>query len=154
MIGTTGQYRGYKFYFIPFGKDDAIERLEKNRRKCLWCNFKFNCINATEALLYSSFNFRTKCTHIKRRRASIRFEIIHLLIYDGTYIKSNLPMKGYFYNDHSLKNDLFSIYHAYRNKSSEVVVSSRIYPFVTPEGMYSSNITRQRMIHHPPQRKI
>ena len=44
-------------------EDDHIEKLEKNQWKCLWCNAKFQGINATQSLAHV---IGTKCGHIKR----------------------------------------------------------------------------------------
>ena len=48
--------------------DDHIEKLENNKWKCLWCDVKFQGINATEAL---ARDIGTKHIHIKICTASI-----------------------------------------------------------------------------------
>ena len=48
--------------------DDEIEKLEDNQWKCLWCDVRFQGINATKAL---SYVIGTKCMHIDRCTASI-----------------------------------------------------------------------------------
>ena len=47
---------------------DHIEKLENNQWKCLWCNIKFQGINATKALAHAIV---TKCMHINRCTTSI-----------------------------------------------------------------------------------
>ena len=47
---------------------DHIDKLENNQWKCLWCNVKFQGINATKALARV---IGTKYMHIKRCIASI-----------------------------------------------------------------------------------
>ena len=49
-------------------EDDIIEKLENNQWKCLWCDVKFQGINATKFLAHV---IGTKCIHIKRCTASI-----------------------------------------------------------------------------------
>ena len=49
-------------------EDDHIEKLENNQWKCLWCNVKFQRINATK---YLAHIIGTKFIHIKRYRSSI-----------------------------------------------------------------------------------
>ena len=55
-------------YISSIWEDDSIERHENNQSKCLWCNVKFQGINATKALDHVII---TKCIHIKRCRYSI-----------------------------------------------------------------------------------
>ena len=49
-------------------EDDHIDKLENNQWKCLWCNVKFQGINATKDLAHV---IGIKCMHIKICRASI-----------------------------------------------------------------------------------
>ena len=49
-------------------KDEHIEKLKDNQWKCLWCDVKFQGINATKALAHV---IGTKSMHIKRCTASI-----------------------------------------------------------------------------------
>ena len=49
-------------------EDDRIEKLKNNQWKCLWCNVKFQGINATKAL---SHVIGTKYMHIKRCTYSV-----------------------------------------------------------------------------------
>ena len=49
-------------------EDDHIEKPENNQWKCLWCDVKFQVINATKDLFHV---IGTKCMHINRFTASI-----------------------------------------------------------------------------------
>ena len=87
---------------ISIWEDDHIEKLENNQWKCLWCNVKFQGINATKAIAHV---IGTKCVHIKRRRASIDQD--HLSRYkDLQQIKA--AKKGLL-NDYSQKMISFRI---------------------------------------------
>ena len=55
-------------YIKSFWEDKHIKKLEDNQWKCLWCDVKFQGINATKALAHV---IGTKIMHIKRCTASI-----------------------------------------------------------------------------------
>ena len=102
-------------YISFIWEDDHIEKLENNQWKCLWCNVKFQGINATK---YQSHLIETKFMHIKICRVSI--DQAHLSRYkDLQQIKS---AKKCLLNDYSQKN-ISSISHL-QDKSSEIVESN------------------------------
>ena len=76
--------------------DEHIEKLEDNKWKCLWCDFKFQGVNATKALAHV---IGTKCMHIKRCTASI--DKAHISRYKELQ-KIKAAKKGLL-NDHSQK---------------------------------------------------
>ena len=49
-------------------KDNYIEKLEDNQWKCLWCDVKFQGINAKKVLAHV---ISAKCMHIKKCTVSI-----------------------------------------------------------------------------------
>ena len=55
-------------YVSYIWEEEHIEKLENNQWNCLWCNVKFQGINATKSLTHV---IGTKCMHIKRCTASI-----------------------------------------------------------------------------------
>ena len=66
-------------------EDEHIEKPENNHWKCLWCNVKFQGINATKALAHV---IRTRYMHIKICTASI--DQYYLSIYkELTLIKAS-----------------------------------------------------------------
>ena len=95
--------------------DDHIEKLEDNQWKCLWCDLKFQWINATKALAHF---IGTKCMHIKRCTASI--DQGHISRYKELHqIKA---AKKSLLNDYSQK--MISSISRLQDKSSEVVESN------------------------------
>ena len=96
-------------------EDDHIEKLENNQWKCLWCNVKFQFINAIKAQANVIGN---KCMHINKCRASI--DQAHLSKYkDLQQVKAS--KKGLL-NDYSQK--MIPSISRLQDKSSEFVESN------------------------------
>ena len=109
--------------------DKHIEDLEDNPWKCLWCDVKFQGINATK---YLARVIGTKSMHIKRFTSST--DQAYLSIYkELQQIKAS--KKGLL-DDYSQKN--ISSISRLQDKSSEVVESNIQR---NSRGMYSSNTT-------------
>ena len=96
-------------------EDDQIENLEDNQWKCLWCDVKFQGINATKSLARV---IGTKIMHIKRCKASI--DQAHISRYKELQ-KIKATKKGLL-NNYSQK--MISSISRLQDKSSEVVESN------------------------------
>ena len=83
-------------------EDECIEKLKNNQWKCLWCNVKFQGINATKFLARV---IGTICMHINRCTASIYQA--YLAIYKE--LQKIKAAKKVLLNYYSQKNDLFHI---------------------------------------------
>ena len=55
-------------YISSIWEEEHIEKLEDNQWKCLWCDVKFQVINATKSLAHV---IGTECININRCTASI-----------------------------------------------------------------------------------
>ena len=55
-------------YIKSFWEDKHIKKLEDNQWKCLWCDVKFQGINAKKSIAHV---IGTKSMHIKRCKASM-----------------------------------------------------------------------------------
>ena len=110
-------------------EDDHIEKLENNQWKCIWCDVKFQGINATK---YLARVIGTKCMHINRCTASTDQDYLSRYK-ELQQIKAS--KKGLL-KDYSQK--MISSTSKLHDKSSEVVELNiqRNY-----RGLYSSNIT-------------
>ena len=103
-------------YSIPFiWEYEHTEKLENNQWKCLWCDIKFQGINATK---YLAHVIGTKCMHINICRASIDQD--YLSRYKQLQ-KIKAAKKGLL-NDYSQK--MISSISRLQDKSSEVVESN------------------------------
>ena len=108
-------------------EDKHIEKLEDNQWKCLWCDVKFQGINATKALAHV---IGTKSMHIKRCTASI--DQAHISRYKE--LQQIKAAKKGLLNDYSQK--MISSISRLQDKSSEVV-ESNIHR--NSRSLYSSN---------------
>ena len=99
-------------YISSIWEDKHIEKLEDNQWKCLWCDVKFQGINATKSLTYV---IGTKSIHIKRYTTSI--DQYYLSRYKELQ-KIKAAKKGLL-NDYSQK--MISSISRLQDKSSEVV---------------------------------
>ena len=99
----------------PSWEDKHIEKLEDNQWKCLWCDVKFQGIDATKSL---SHVIGTKSMHIKRCTASI--DQAHLSRYKELH-KIKATKKGLL-NDYSQK--MISSISRLQDKSSEFFESN------------------------------
>ena len=109
-------------------EDDHIEKLKDNQWKSLWCDVKFQGINATKSV--ASF-IGTKCMHIKRCTASIYQDYLSRY----KYLQKIEDAKKGLINDYSQK--MIHSISRLQGKSSDVVESNIEH---NSRGVYSSNI--------------
>ena len=122
-------------YISSIWEDKHIENHEDNQWKCLWCDVKFQGINAKKALAHV---IGTKILHIKRCTASI-YQAYVSRYNELQQIKS--AKKGLI-NDYSQKWSL--PHHAYMISHHKLL--SQI--FRVTQGVCTHQIPLQYMIHH------